>query len=300
MNIIGVGVNWHDGYANDPSVKVKVDKELPKDLIRKSYFLDDQGQSLSREQMAAVGAPIKATGKLSEILYAEDPDSGYVTFFKVGNEKDYPRGAAGGKYIVEIEDGSGTYERTIASGWYVSEAVINNSDEFEEICDVSFITPQYRNLAMAGNMKVSVLKEAMEKFFPWAEIVALPGAIYTVRIKGQSLKSTWMKVNQVDLEHAKAVVCQDLGINLKDPKQWRERWKEVTEDPRYLKIKNRKYSDLLGQEFMPSGQSLMCSLCGEVETPDEYQRKIIARQELNSEYFLNWCKNYHACKGAIA
>lgn len=292
MNIIGAGVNWHDGYNNNPSLKVQLDAPIPKgEKIYKSYFLDDHGQTLSSEQMAVVGTPVKKSGKEIEILYYQDDF--YVRFFKVGGENDYPKGAAGGTYLVEQEDGS-IVERKISSGWYISEAVVNNCDDLPEIADVTYLTPEYRNMGLAGNITREKLLEVVEEFLPHVELIPTVRDEHTVRIKERETKKTWLATHEVELRLVKERIAHEKGVDLSTG--WMKNWEKITADPRYLEVKNKNYSDYVNQTFIPYKEGYRCSLCGYVEMPTENELKRILMQHTRKDYFLNWCKHYHCCR----
>lgn len=244
MEIFGADIDWSDGFDNDPGFILRVDDTPRENLLYDIYIVDDYGQSLSAEQMAAVGRIPKKTGKQKKILYAEDP-SGYVSFVSVGSEKDYPKGAGAGVYrIRDFEDPKGWYEFTIPSGWYTSSAVVNNCPDLPEIIECSFITNRYRNMATAGFIRMDVLRPAVEKYLPNVEIIPTIDDRYTARIKGQPTKKTWREFRRVDLSMIKAVICEELGVDPTKQSEWFKVVDQVTSDPRYKEIKEREYSHL--------------------------------------------------------
>lgn len=301
MEILGAKIDWSDGFDNSPHFVVRVDK-TPKDLLYDIYVADNYGQSLSAEQMEAVGSIPKKTGKQIKILYAEDP-SGYVTFVSVGSEKDYPKGAGAGTYkIRDVEDPQGWYEYTIPSGWFISSAVINNCSDLPEVIECSFITNQYRNLATAGFIRMDVLRPIVEKYLPNVDIIPTIDDRYTARIKGQHTKKTWRELRRVDLGVIKATICAELGVDPSKSSEWLNVANKVISDPRYKEVHEQEYSHLYGQSFTPyydEGKlTVVCSLCEDVEAPDPQQEKLLqTMSKKNGEhYFINWCKHYHCCR----
>lgn len=137
MEIRNIMIDWMEGYANDPEIKVLVD-EIPKDFIYEKrgslYFAEKEG--------------------CVRFFYYERPDRGY----------------GGTKFELKMEDGS----TVILKGPWSSNSMTMNGAGFNPSIEVAMteeVEVFKRGYTFyAGAMTVEKVREGFKKFLPSVEL----------------------------------------------------------------------------------------------------------------------------------
>ena len=208
MNIIGAEIEWYDGYANAPGLRVTTDGKVPRreDLRYEELFLTARSSNISREQQACVGEPQERD---LHVLYAEHP-SGYVSFVSVGTETSYC-GASGGDFT--LTDGR---ELHVRSGWTIASMAIR---QHADVIECSFLDdPRYRT-AMAGFLLADKAREVIEEFCPGVEMYDAGG--WTFKWAEGPTKREWQETERA-LYEASGETYKDRTYECRPYSRWPE------------------------------------------------------------------------------
>jgi hypothetical protein len=174
MKILDVAADWSPGYANPPSIKVAVDECPSKDeLIYDTFEVSHSGSIFDADQTNIVGTKTTHAGTM--IVAEKD---GYISyrFHDPKNE----RGALGGSF--KLSSGE---EKIFKGCWSSNHGALNKLSILPyEVIDVSYMTPKYNNVLLAGAIRKDKLLASMDVLAPELELITYKigsDKFYTVR-----------------------------------------------------------------------------------------------------------------------
>lgn len=234
IKVLDIGVHWADGYVNDPSLCLLLDRKPEFERYDKRPCAEE---TLSGEQAAIVGSRLRARREGWYLYWSQDGD--FAWFFTWGGKPD--DGFGKHRRTITLLDGT---QEEVVGGWHVGAGAA--SEVGHPVCvDVAYRTDYFTDRhtgekrlggGTACFVKEGRLRAEVARLLPDVEVVANACGGMTVKWRGQPSKDLFMQAE----ERRRKVIQQQLKAKYQDARDW---WRETTQAERDT-LKRRPYSAL--------------------------------------------------------